>query len=74
MLGDGPDARPVKAKDYDTLTKALGRSVAASVRDAIYQPQQLGVGVSGEVEILVLGLKLWFEQQVANGVTRSQFQ
>ena len=39
-----------------------------AVRDA-KQFQQLGVGISGGVETLVLGLRLWFEQQVANGVT-----
>ena len=33
------------------------------------QPQKPGAGVSGGVETLALGLGLWFEQQVANGVT-----
>ena len=69
-LGNDPGARLVKAEDFDTSTwaKALARTVASTVCDTV-QPQQLGVGASGGVEIIVLGLKLWFEQQVADGVT-----
>ena len=69
-LGGDPDARPVKTEDFDTSAwiKALARTVASTVCDTV-QPQQLGVGVSGGVETLVLGLRLWFEKQVANGVT-----
>ena len=34
-LGDDPDARPVKAEDFDTSawTKALARTAASTVRD-----------------------------------------
>ena len=69
-LGGGPDARPVKAEDPDTgaWTRALARKAASAVRDTAH-PQQLGAGVSGGAETLVLGLRLWFEQQVANGMT-----
>ena len=48
--------------------KALVRTAASTVRDT-FQPLQLGFGVSGGVETLVLGLRLWFEKQVANSVT-----
>ena len=58
-LGDDSDARPVKAGDYGTSawTKALGRSVAAPVRNAA-RPQKPGAGVPGGAETPVLGLGL----------------
>ena len=58
-----PDARPVKAEDTDTSTwcKALGRQCTSAVTDLV-KPQQLGVGISGGVEMLVHGFRIKFEE------------
>ena len=55
------DARPVRAEDADTGSwcKALARTTAPSVRDTT-GPQQLGVGVSGGVELYGIGFKVRF--------------
>ena len=53
------DARPVKAGDFDisAWAKAPAPKATYTVCDTA-QPQQLGVGVSGGVETLALGLEL----------------
>jgi hypothetical protein len=66
--GEVLDARPVKAEDFDcsAWTKAAQQLHTPAVMD-IVTPQQLGVGVSGGVEVKVLGLKLWYEKNMALG-------
>ena len=63
-VGAEPDGRPVKAEDADTssFTKSVQRDCTAAVLETV-RPQQLGVKVSGGVETVVLGVKLWFEEQ-----------
>ena len=65
------DARPVRAEDADTGSwcKALARTTAPSVRDTT-GPQQLGVGVSGGVELYGIGFKVRFEEAIRNGVKK----
>ena len=65
------DARPVRAEDADTGSwcKALARCTAAPVRDSC-GPQQLGVGVSGGVELYGIGFKIRFEDAVHHGLER----
>ena len=69
--GTTPDARPVRAEDADTGSwcKALARITAPSVRDAT-GPHQLGVGVSGGVELYGIGFKMRFEDAVRNGIEK----
>ena len=61
------DARPVKAEDTDTSiwVKALGRAQAPIVRSVVL-PQQLGVGVSGGVQLQAIGLNLKFDEAQRN--------
>lgn len=65
------DARPVNAEDSDTSVwcKSLQRAITPNVRSAV-SPQQLGVGVSGGVELFTLGLKLKYEEAVRLGLNR----
>ena len=67
------NARPVRAEDdADTgswCSKALARTTAPSVRDTT-GPQQLGVGVSGGVELYGIGFKVRFEEAIRNGVKK----
>jgi hypothetical protein len=65
------DARPVRAEDADTGSwcKALARTTAPSVRDTT-GPQQLGVSVSGGVELYGIGFKVRFEEAIRNGVKK----
>jgi hypothetical protein len=54
VSGEVPDARPVKAEDFDcsAWTKAAQQLHMPAVMN-IVTPQQLGVGVSGGVEVKV---------------------
>ena len=63
------DARPVKAENGDTGSwcKALGRASTPAVQEKV-APQQLGVGVSGGVELYVHGFKIKYEVAVRDGV------
>jgi uncharacterized protein (UPF0216 family) len=67
--GEMPDARPVKAEDFDSSawTKAAQQLHTPAVID-IATLQQLGVGVSGRVEVKVWGLKIWYEKNMALGI------
>ena len=67
--GQIPDARPVKAEDSDTSAwcKALGRVSTPAVQEKV-APQQLGVGVSGGVELYVHGFKILYEVAVRSGM------
>jgi hypothetical protein len=64
-----PDARPVKAEDYDcnAWTKAAQQLHTPALMEVV-TPQQLGVGVSGGVELKVWGLKLWYEKNKSLGI------
>jgi hypothetical protein len=61
--GEMPDARPVKAEDFDcsAWTKAAQQLHTPAVMD-IVKPQQLDIGVSGGVVVKNFGLKLWYEK------------
>ena len=65
------DARPVRAEDADTASwcKALARTTSPSLRDTT-GPQQLGVSVSGGVELYGIGFKVRFEEAIRNGVKK----
>ena len=67
--GQMSDARPVKAENGDTSSwcKALGRASTPAVQEKV-APQQLGVGVSGGVELYVHGFKIKYEVAVRDGV------
>jgi hypothetical protein len=64
-------ARPIKAEDSDTnmWAKALAKIMESAVLDVV-GPQQLGVGVSGGVELYVSGFKMKFEEACSNGVKK----
>ena len=59
------DARPVT--DTSAWCKALGRVSTPAVQEKV-APQQLGVGVSGGVELYVHGFKIKYEVAVRDGV------
>ena len=65
------DARPIKAEDQDTSAwcKALARTTAPATLSKV-APQQLGVGVSGGVDLYVIGYKMKYEEAVSNGIPR----
>ena len=71
VAGGAIQARPIKAEDSDTIlwAKALAKRLASSVLEVV-APQQLGVGVSGGVELYVTGFKLKFEEACTNGVEK----
>ena len=71
VTGGSIEARPIKAEDSDTnlWAKALAKLLASSVLDVV-RPQQLGVGVSGGVELYVSGFKLKFEEACATGTKK----
>ncbi len=55
--GRTPDARPVKAEDADTsfFCKALNKQVTPAAKKQLI-PQQVGIGVSGGIQITTIGL------------------
>ena len=63
-----PDARPVKAEDSDTSLwcKSLARFTELSVRNEVV-PQQLGVGVSGGLDLYVHGGNMKAERATSTG-------
>jgi hypothetical protein len=66
-VGCTPDARPVKAEDADTSSfcKALNKLVTSAAKKQLI-PQQLGIGVSGGINITTIGLSMKYEE--AKGV------
>ena len=58
-----PDARPVKAEDADTSSfcKALNKQVTPAAKKQLI-PQQLGIGVSGGIQITTIGLAMKYEE------------
>ena len=66
--GEIPDARPVKSEDADVASYAKEirvKSVHAICE--IVKPEQLGVGVSGGVQMLILGTQLGINHAKALG-------
>ena len=61
--GCTPDARPVKAEDADTSSfcKALNKQVTSAAKKQLI-PQQLGIGVSGGIQITTIGLAMKYEE------------
>ena len=55
--------------DTGSCCKALARTTAPSVRDTT-GPQQLGVSVSGGVDLYGIGFKVRFEAAIRNGVKK----
>jgi uncharacterized short protein YbdD (DUF466 family) len=67
--GTVPDARPVKAEDFDASawTKAAQQRLTPALMQVL-TPKQLGVGVSGGVELMAWGLKMWHEKCISRGI------
>ena len=63
VAGCTPDARPVKAEDADTSSfcKALNKQVTPAAKKQLI-PQQLGIGVSGGIQITTIGLAMKYEE------------
>jgi hypothetical protein len=70
--GCTPDARPTNASDSDVALwrKVAQRNAVDEVRK-IVEPQQLAVGVSGGVEMKVVGIKLEMEAATRAGLAKS---